>query len=252
MDADLGDGGTDADHQWGAGAIICAGWGWGGDCDGTGADDSSPARRRRAPGGGGGAWQPAMAERWCALAQLHAVVVKVDLTVHLAYARQVFDRVPTRSTLSGTAPCSAATHGGADTGPGARDVAAKVDDDLLNSSFLASISRARVVWEWQQQIYGVVADPSSSSLSSSISSEDAVMYVAAASADASETEARAAHVDPEGAPRRAGDGDSEDGGELAALRMEARSRPLRRRGRGRGGALRRERGMVSRGRQCLS
>jgi hypothetical protein len=140
MDADLGDGGTDADHQWGAGAIICAGWGWGGDCDGTGADDSSPARRRRAPGGGGGAWQPAMAERWCALAQLHAVVVKVDLTVHLAYARQVFDRVPTRSTLSGTAPCSAATHGGADTGPGARDVAAKVDDDLLNSSFLASVS----------------------------------------------------------------------------------------------------------------
>jgi hypothetical protein len=55
MDADLWDGGTDTDHQWGAGAIICAGWGWGGDCDGTGAADSSPARRRRAPGGGGGA-----------------------------------------------------------------------------------------------------------------------------------------------------------------------------------------------------
>jgi hypothetical protein len=35
-----------------------------------------------------------MAERWCALAQLRAVVVKVDLTVHLAYARQVFVRVP--------------------------------------------------------------------------------------------------------------------------------------------------------------
>jgi hypothetical protein len=34
--------------------------------------------------------------------------------------------------------------------------------------------------------------------------------------------------------------------------MEAGSRPLRRRGRGRGGALRRERGMVSRGRSCLS
>ena len=32
-------------------------------------------------------WHPAMAERWCALAQLHAVVVKVDLTVNLAYAR---------------------------------------------------------------------------------------------------------------------------------------------------------------------
>jgi hypothetical protein len=79
-----------------------------------------------------------------------------------------------------------------------------------------------------------------------------VVYVAAASADASGTEALAAHVDPEGAPRRAGDGGSEDGGELAALRMEAQSRPLRRRGRGRGGALRRERGMVSRGRQCLS
>jgi hypothetical protein len=108
------------------------------------------------------------------------------------------------------------------------------------------------VWEWQQQISGgVLADPSSSSLSS-ISSEDAVVYVAAASADASGTEALAAHVDPEGAPRRAGDGGSEDGGELAALRMEAQSRPLRRRGRGRGGALRRERGMVSRGRQCLS
>jgi hypothetical protein len=83
-------------------------------------------------------WHPAMAERWCALAQLHAVVVKVDLTVHLAYARQLFDRVPTRSTLSGTAPCSAATRGGADTGPGAGDVVVKVDDDLLNSSFLAS------------------------------------------------------------------------------------------------------------------
>jgi hypothetical protein len=54
-----------------------------------------------------------MVERWCALVQLHAVIVKVDLTVHLAYARQVFDRAPTRSTLSGTTPCSTATRGGA-------------------------------------------------------------------------------------------------------------------------------------------
>jgi hypothetical protein len=77
------------------------------------------------------------------------------------------------------------------------------------------------VWEWQQQISGVLADLSSSSLSSSISSEDAVVYAAAASADASEMEALAAHVEPEGAPRRTGDGGSEDGGELAAPRMGA-------------------------------
>jgi hypothetical protein len=87
---DLGDGGTDADHQWGAGAIIYAGWewGWGGDRCGTGW--LVPHRRV-------GVvhleveealyWHPAMAERWCALAQLHVVVVKVDLTVHLVYAR---------------------------------------------------------------------------------------------------------------------------------------------------------------------
>jgi hypothetical protein len=73
-------------------------------------------------------------------------------------------------------------------------------------------------------------DPSSSSLPSSISSEDAVVYAAATSMDASGTEALAAHVGPEGTPRRAGDHGSEDGGELAALRMEAGSRPLRRQG----------------------
>jgi hypothetical protein len=78
------------------------------------------------------------------------------------------------------------------------------------------------------------------------------VYAAAVVADASGTEALATHVDPEGAPRRAGDGSSEDGGEVAALRMEAGSRPLRRRGRGRGGALRRRRGMVSRGRRRLT
>jgi hypothetical protein len=39
-----------------------------------------------------------------------------------------------------------------------------------------------------------------------------------------------------------GDADSEDGGEVAALRMEAGSRPLRRRGRG--GAPRRGRGIA--------
>jgi hypothetical protein len=34
-------------------------------------------------------WHPAMVERWCALAQLHAVVVKVDLTVHLVPFKQL-------------------------------------------------------------------------------------------------------------------------------------------------------------------
>jgi hypothetical protein len=79
-----------------------------------------------------------------------------------------------------------------------------------------------------------------------------VVYAKAASADASGTEALAAHVEPEGVPRRVRDDGSEDGGELAALRMVAGSRPLRRRGRGRGGVLRQERGMVSRRRRRLS
>jgi hypothetical protein len=34
----LGDGGTDANHQWGVGAIICVGWQWRGDHGGTGGD----------------------------------------------------------------------------------------------------------------------------------------------------------------------------------------------------------------------
>jgi hypothetical protein len=57
----------------------------------------------------------------------------------------------------------------------------------------------RAAWEWKQQISGVLADPSSSSLPSS---EDTMVYAA---------------------PRTGGDDDSEDGGEVAALRMEAGS-----------------------------